>query len=84
VYAANIIKPAQTRNYREKYTFCVIKSLEHLKNFKTGRIPFLVLELHDHACHQKPNPSREAVPLICIFKYLLVGYGVLDTPLQCE
>ncbi len=31
----------QTRIYHEKYTFCVIKSLEHLKNFKTCRVPYL-------------------------------------------
>jgi hypothetical protein len=77
VHAAYIIKPTQTRIYREKYTFCIMKSLEHLKNLKTGRVPYLGLEL-THACHQKPNPSREIVPLICIFKYLLVGYSVLD------
>jgi hypothetical protein len=70
--------PIQTRIYREKYTFCIIKSLEHLKNLKTGRVPYLGLELA-HACLQKPNPSREAVPLQSIFKYLLVGYGVLDS-----
>jgi hypothetical protein len=43
----------------EKYTFCVIKSFEQLKNLKTGRVPYLGL---DHTCHQKPNPSRERVP----------------------
>jgi hypothetical protein len=57
--------PTQTRINREKYTFCVIKSLEHLINLKTGRRPHLGLELtSDHACHQKPNPSRATVPFI--------------------
>jgi hypothetical protein len=32
VHAANIIRPTQTRINHEKYTFCVIKSLEHLKS----------------------------------------------------
>jgi hypothetical protein len=41
-----------------------MKSLEHLKNLKTGRIPYLDLELtSDYACAQKTNPSRETVPL---------------------
>jgi len=38
----------QTRINREKYTFCVIKSLEHLKNLKTGHVPHLGLELTMH------------------------------------
>ncbi len=42
---ANVIKPTQTRINREKYTFCVIKSLEHLKNLETRRVPYLDLEL---------------------------------------
>jgi hypothetical protein len=64
----------QTRINRDKYTFGVIKSLEleHLNNLKTGRVPYSGLELNwllltcmvtDHACQQKPNPSRETVPL---------------------
>ncbi len=57
---SNIIKPAQTR---EKYTFCVKKSLAHLKNLKNGCFPYVDLELTNHTCHEKPNPSRETVPL---------------------
>ncbi len=64
VHASNIIRPMQTRIYRKKYTFYVIKSLEHLKNLKTSHVPYLGLELtNDHSCHQKPNPSRETIPL---------------------
>jgi hypothetical protein len=37
--ATNIIKPTQTGVNREKYTFWVVKALEHQKNFKTGRVP---------------------------------------------
>jgi hypothetical protein len=33
---------------REKYTFCILKSLEHLKNLKTGHVPCLGLELTMH------------------------------------
>ncbi len=47
----------------EKYTFCVIKSLEHLKT--------------DHACLQSPNPSHETVPLMTTFPFiLLLGYWI--------
>ncbi len=42
---ANIVKPTQTRINREKYTFCVIKSLKLLKNLETRRVPYLGLEL---------------------------------------
>jgi hypothetical protein len=31
-----IIKPKQTCIYREKYTFCYIKSLEHLNSLRNG------------------------------------------------
>jgi hypothetical protein len=37
-----------------------MKSMEHRKNLKTGRVPY------DHAFPQKPNPSRETVPLMLI------------------
>jgi hypothetical protein len=49
-----IRQPTQTRINCEKYTFCVIKSLEHLKNLKTVRVLYLGLEI---------NPSRETVHL---------------------
>ncbi len=45
---ANIVKPTQTPINREKYTFCLIKSLEHQKNLKTGHILCLGLELTIH------------------------------------
>jgi hypothetical protein len=51
--------PTQTRINREKYTFYVIKSLEHLQKLKTGRVPYLGLELTTmHTCNQKANPSH--------------------------
>ncbi len=53
----------QTCNNREKYTFCVKNSLEHLKNLKTGRIP-IYKPRTEHARPQKSNPSRETVPLM--------------------
>ena len=34
-----IVKPTQTGIYRNKYTFCTIKSLEPLKNSNTSRVP---------------------------------------------
>ncbi len=71
-----IIRLTKTRSKREKYTFCNIKSLEHLKNLKNGPVFYL------HTCHQKPNPSREAVPLISSSSVLTYdpedgGYGAL-------
>ncbi len=57
VHTANIIKPTQTRIYREKYTFCIVKSLEHLKYLKTGHVPYLSLELTMH-------DIKSTVPLI--------------------
>jgi hypothetical protein len=41
VHAANIVKPTKTRINREKYTFSVIKSLEHLKNLKTVHVLYI-------------------------------------------
>jgi hypothetical protein len=40
-----LTKPTQTRNNSKKYTFCVTKSLKHLKEIKTGRVPYLGIEL---------------------------------------
>jgi hypothetical protein len=51
---------------REKYTFCVIKLMEHIQKFKKWpRTPILVVSLEastNHTCHQKANPSRETIP----------------------
>jgi hypothetical protein len=46
-------------------------SLEHLKNLKNWPRP-LIRPRTDHAWHQKPNPSRETVPLTS-FKELLTS-----------
>ncbi len=42
-----------------------LKSFEHLKNLKTGRVSYLGLGLtiYKYTCHQKPNPSRETALL---------------------
>ncbi len=48
VHTANIIKPTEARINREKYAFCVMKSLEHLKNLKTGHVREFGLELTMH------------------------------------
>ncbi len=55
-YTPLISKPTQTRINRDK------KSLEHLRTLKTGRVPYLGLELTLKA--QQPNPTRETVPFI--------------------
>jgi hypothetical protein len=34
-----IVKPTQTGINRNKYTFCILKLLEPLKNLKTSRVP---------------------------------------------
>ncbi len=57
---ANIIKPTQTRINRDKYTFCVIKSLEHIK--KTRGVPYLGIELSSMSSKAKAI-TRETVPL---------------------
>jgi hypothetical protein len=61
VHASNVIKPKQTHIYREKYTFCVIKSLEHLKNVKTGRVPYLGLELTMHVIESQIHLVRQSL-----------------------
>jgi hypothetical protein len=61
-HARYIIKSKQIRINREKYIFCVLKSLKHLKKFKKWPRP-LFRPRTDHACHQTPNPSRETIPL---------------------
>ncbi len=71
VFPSNV--PTQTRINREKYTFCVIKSLK-FKNWPRQ----LFRPRTDHACHHKPNPSRETVPhidyrsLLFIFSFNLL------------
>ncbi len=52
----------KTRNNCEKYTFCNIKSLKHIKNVKKWPPP-LFRPKTNHTCHKKPNPTRETVPL---------------------
>ncbi len=42
-YAANIIKQTQTGINRKKYTFCIMKSLELPKSFKSSHVPYLGL-----------------------------------------
>ncbi len=49
-------------HYREKYTFCNIKYFWAAKKIKNWLRP-LYRPRTNHTCHQKPNPSREAVPL---------------------
>ncbi len=44
-HAISIVKPRQTRKDHEKYAFCIITSVEHLKNLKPRRVPYLALEL---------------------------------------
>jgi hypothetical protein len=53
----------KTRINREKYTLCVIKSLEHQQNLKTCRIPYLGLELTMHVIKNQIHPVRQS--LLC-------------------
>jgi hypothetical protein len=48
---------------REKFTFCVKKSLEHLKNLKADRVPYFGLELTFHIIKFKIHLVRQTVPL---------------------
>ncbi len=72
-------KPTQTRINREKYTFCVMKSLEHLK--KNWPRP-LFGPRTDHACPQKPNPSRETVPVKACGEMMESGVNCLVCELR--
>ncbi len=46
--ATNIIKPTETRINREKYTFCVIKSLDLIKKFKKWARPLLKVHKNEN------------------------------------
>jgi hypothetical protein len=65
VQAANIIKknPTQTRINHEKYTFCVIKSMEHLKNVKNGPILYLGLKLTIHVIKNQTYLVRQSLKI---------------------
>ncbi len=56
-----IIKPTETCINREKYTFCGIKSLEDLKNYKTDCVPYLGLELTMHVIKSKIHLVRQSL-----------------------
>jgi hypothetical protein len=51
----------QTRIYHEKCIFCVIKSLEHQKYLKTGRVPYLGLELTMHVLKRQIHHVRQSL-----------------------
>jgi hypothetical protein len=57
--ATNIIKSMQTRINSRKYTFCGIKSLEHLKHLKTDHVPYLGLELTMHVLKSQIHLVRQ-------------------------
>jgi hypothetical protein len=61
VHAPNIIMSTRTSINREKYTFCVVKSLEHLKDLKTGRVPYLGLELIMHIIKSQIHLVRRSL-----------------------
>jgi hypothetical protein len=58
--ADNIIKSMQTRINSKKYTFCGIKSLEHLKHLKAGR-SYLGLELTMHVLKSQIHLVRQSL-----------------------
>ncbi len=61
VHAANIIKPTQSRINSEKYTFCIIKSLEHLINLKSGHGAYLGMELIIHVIRSRIHLLRQSL-----------------------
>jgi hypothetical protein len=71
VLATNIVKTTQTHINCEKYTICVIKSLEPLKNLKTGRIPYLDLEPTMHVL--KSQTHLETV-LLNVLAHVMSGF----------
>jgi hypothetical protein len=72
----------ETRINLENYTFCIIKSLEHLK-FKKWPHP-LFRPGTNHACHQKPNPSRETVPSNSKISWPTVKYKFFFKPARWD
>jgi hypothetical protein len=82
-------KPTQTGIYREKYTFCIIKSLEHLNNLKTCRFPYIGLELTIYVIksqfhlvrqslevpHSSENTATMATPSLVVFLLLFLIHG---------
>ncbi len=61
VHAANIVKPTQTRMNRKIYTFCVVKSLEHLKNLITGPVPYLGWEMAMFVIKSQIHLMRQSI-----------------------
>ncbi len=60
VHTANIIKPMQSRINRDKYTFCVIKSLGAPKKFKNWPRPlFMPRELTMHVLKNQIHLLRQ-------------------------
>jgi hypothetical protein len=76
--AGQYLKAMQTRIYREKYTFCVLKSLEHLKNLKTVRVPYLGLELTMHVLKSQIHLVRKSFYNIINKSGMYVGFDKHD------
>ncbi len=74
-----IIKPMQTGINREKYTFCNIKSLEHLKKLIKWPRP-LFRPKTNHTYHQKQNSSRETVPFTLLLNSIIISCLVRRRP----
>jgi hypothetical protein len=84
MHAANI-KPMQTRINRD--TSLVIKSLEHLKNLKTGRILFIGLELTMHVLKSQIHLARQSLQsslrIIYICTYICTYLWVAPSVCKC-
>jgi hypothetical protein len=46
---------------RRKYTFCTMKSLEHLKNLKIGPVLYLSIELPIHVIKSQIHLVRQSL-----------------------
>jgi hypothetical protein len=57
------MKPMQTRIYLKKYVNGFVNLEGHLKILFLNQARRLFTSISVHLCYQKPNPSREAVPL---------------------
>ncbi len=66
---------------REKYNFLRYQIIGAPKKFRNWPRP-LFTPITDHTCHQKPNPSRETIPLRCRHIGILISSKKIDW--SCE
>jgi hypothetical protein len=59
-----LLSQRNLKNKLQEKNILRYKTMEQLKNLKNGPFSYLCLARTNHTYHQKPNPSRDTVPLI--------------------